>query len=165
MTLTKAYFTKYPEDAEKVTLVIKGGMDLTTHKQDGTPEGTRRSLDNIIKQLGGTKKLDGFAPSRRDRNTPLEVTYGVIQKEYIDTGKLGAVYLSECSAETVHEAAKLAKIGAAEVELSMFSPDILTNGVAEACAQHGIPILAYSPMGRGVRSCQNKNAPLSNLNS
>lgn len=165
MTLTKAYFTKYPEDADKVTLVIKGGMDLTTHKQDGTPEGTRRSLDNIIKQLGGTKKLDGFAPSRRDPSTPLEVTYGVIQKEYIDTGKLGAVYLSECSAETVHEAAKFAKIGAAEVELSMFSPDILTNGVAEACAQHGIPILAYSPMGRGVRSCQKKNAPLSNPNS
>ncbi|KAF5125411.1 Pyridoxal reductase [Metarhizium anisopliae] len=150
MTLTKAYFTKYPEDADKVTLVIKGGMDLTTHKQDGTPEGTRRSLDNIIKQLGGTKKLDGFAPSRRDPSTPLEVTYGVIQKEYIETGKLGAVYLSECSAETVHEAAKFAKIGAAEVELSMFSPDILTNGVAEACAQHGIPILAYSPMGRGM---------------
>lgn len=165
MTLTKAYFTKYPEDADKVTLVIKGGMDLTTHKQDGTPEGTRRSLDNIIKQLGGTKKLDGFAPSRRDPSTPLEVTYGVIQKEYIETGKLGAVYLSECSAETVHEAAKLTKIGAAEVELSMFSPDILTNGVVEACAQHGIPILAYSPMGRGVRSCQNENAPLSNPNS
>ncbi|KAG8421081.1 hypothetical protein J3458_002987 [Metarhizium acridum] len=150
MTLMKAYFTKYPEDADKVTLVIKGSMDITTHKLDGSPEGTRRSLDNIIKQLGGTKKLDGFAPSRRDPNTPLEVTFGVIQKEYINTGKLGAVYLSECSAETVHKAAKLAKIGAAEVELSMFSPDILTNGVAEACAQHGIPILAYSPMGRGI---------------
>ncbi|KAG8428313.1 hypothetical protein J3459_004020 [Metarhizium acridum] len=66
MTLMKAYFTKYPEDADKVTLVIKGSMDITTHKLDGSPEGTRRSLDNIIKQLGGTKKLDGFAPSRRD---------------------------------------------------------------------------------------------------
>ncbi|KHO00106.1 Aldo/keto reductase [Metarhizium album ARSEF 1941] len=150
MTLMRAYFTKYPEDADKVTLVVKGGMDLATHRLDGSPEGTRRSLDNIIKQLGGTKKLDGFAPSRRDHNTPLEVTYGVIQKEYIDTGKLGAVYLSECRAETVHEAAKLARIGAAEVELSMFSPDILTNGVAKACAQHDIPILAYSPMGRGI---------------
>jgi pyridoxine 4-dehydrogenase len=150
MTLMKAYFTKYPQDADKVTLVIKGGTNPTTHKLDSSPEGTRRSLDNIISQLGGVKKLDGYAPTRRDPNTPLEVTYSVIQNEYIDTGKLGAVYLSECSAETIHEAAKLAKIGAAEVEMSMFTPDILTNGIAEACAQHGIPVLAYSPMGRGV---------------
>ncbi|KAI5461575.1 putative aldo/keto reductase [Mariannaea sp. PMI_226] len=150
MTLLKTYFSKYPEDADKVTLVIKGGMDLDTHKPDGSPEGTRRSLDNIINSLGGTKKLDGFAPSRRDPNTPLSVTYSVIQQEYINTGKLGALYLSECSAETIHEASKLATIGAAEVEMSMFSPDILTNGVVKACAQHNIPILAYAPIGRGM---------------
>lgn len=150
MTLLKHYFTKYPEDAEKVTIFIKGGMNLETHALDGTPEGIRRSLDNIISQLGGVKKLDGFACARRDPNTPLETTLGVIQKEYIDTGKLGSVYLSECRAETIHEAVKYAKISAVEVELSMFSPDILNNGVAAACAQHDIPILAYSPIGRGV---------------
>lgn len=150
MTLLKAYFIKYPEDAEKVTLIIKGGSDLDTLKPNGSPEGVRRSLDNIISQLGGTKKLDLFSCSRRDPHTPLEVTFGVIQKEYIDTGKLGAIALSECSAETIHEAAKIAKIGTVEVELSIFTPDILTNGVAAACAQHGIPITAYSPIGRGV---------------
>lgn len=150
MTLLKAYFTKYPEDADKVTLIIKGGVDLKTLKPDGSPENVRRSLDNIISQLGGTKKLDLFSCSRRDPSTPLEVTFGVIQKEYIDTGKLGAIALSECSADTINEAAKIAKIGTVEVELSIFTPDILRNGVAAACAQHGIPITAYSPIGRGV---------------
>ena len=152
MTLLKAYFTKYPEDADKVTLIIKGGADLKTHKLDGSPEGIRRSLDNILNQLGGVKKLDLFSCTRRDPNTPLEVPFGVIQKEYIDTGKLGAIALSEVSAQTIHEAAKIAKIGTVEVELSMFSPDILTNGVAAACAEHDIPITAYSPIGRGVSS-------------
>lgn len=150
MTLLKAYFTKYPEDADKVTLIIKGGVDLATLKPNGSPESVRRSLDNIISQLGGTKKLDLFSCSRRDPKTPLDVTFGVIQKEYIDTGKLGAIALSECSADTINEAAKIAKIGTVEVELSIFTPDILTNGVAAACAQHGIPITAYSPIGRGV---------------
>ncbi|RFU80906.1 hypothetical protein TARUN_1301 [Trichoderma arundinaceum] len=150
MTLLKHYFTRYPEDADKITLIIKGGMNLTTHKPDGTPEGVRRSLDNIINQLGGTKKLDLFSYSRRDPNTPLSVTFETIQKEYIDTGKLGAIALSECSADTIHEAAKIAKIGTVEVELSMFTPDILTNGIAAACAQYGIPITAYSPIGRGI---------------
>ncbi|KAM0462297.1 hypothetical protein ACHAPV_003771 [Trichoderma viride] len=150
MTLLKAYFTKYPEDADKVTLIIKGGVDLKTLKPDGSPENVRQSLDNIISQLGGTKKLDLFSCSRRDPNTPLDVTFGVIQKEYIDTGKLGAIALSECSADTINEAAKIAKIGTVEVELSIFTPDILKNGVAAACAQHGIPITAYSPIGRGI---------------
>lgn len=150
MTLLKAYFTKYPEDADKVTLIIKGGVDLKTLMPNGSPEHVRQSLDNIISQLGGTKKLDLFSYSRRDPNTPLEVTFDVIQKEYIDTGKVGAIALSECSADTINEAAKIAKIGTVEVELSIFTPDILKNGIAAACAQHGIPITAYSPIGRGV---------------
>ncbi|KAM5355765.1 hypothetical protein ACJ41O_002411 [Fusarium nematophilum] len=158
MTLLKHYFTKYPEDANRVIVVIKGGHDLDTHKPNGTPEGIRRSLDNIITQLGGTKKVDAFACSRRDPDVPLEVTLGVIQREYIDTGKIGGVSLSECRAETIHEAAKYAKVAAVEVELSMFSPDILTNGVAAACAQHDIPILAYSPIGRGMLSGRFKDA-------
>lgn len=150
MTLLRHYFTKYPEDADKVVLIIKGGMNLTTHRAEGSPEGVRRSLDNIINQLGGTKKLDLFSYARRDAGVPLEVTFGTIQKEYIDTGKLGGISLSECRAETIHEAAKHAKIGTAEVELSLFSPNILTNGVAAACGQYDIPITAYSPIGRGV---------------
>ncbi|KAF4470324.1 pyridoxine 4-dehydrogenase [Fusarium albosuccineum] len=158
MTLLKHYFTKYPEDAEKVTLVIKGGHDLDTHKPNASPEGIRRSLDNIISQLGGTKKVDAFACSRRDPEVPLEVTFGVIQKEYIDTGKIGGVSLSECSAETIHEAAKHVKVAAVEVELSMFSPDILKNGVAAACAKYDIPVLAYAPIGRGMLSGRFKDA-------
>lgn len=31
-----------------------------------------------------------------------------------------------------------------------FSPDVLENGVAAACAQYGIPLIAYSPIGRGM---------------
>ena len=154
MTLLKAYFTKYPEDAEKVTIVIKGGYDSQTHIISSSPEAVRKSIDNILNQLGGTKKLDLWSPARRDPNTPLEVTMGIVQKEYIDTGKLGGFALSECRAETIHEAVKYGKVKAVEVELSMFSPDILTNGVVAACAEHGIPIAAYSPIGRGVSFVQ-----------
>lgn len=151
MTLLKHYFTKYPEDASKITIIIKGGVNPTTHQSDGSPEFLRKSIDNIIAQLGGTKKLDIFAPARRDQNTPIGVSLDFIQKEYIDTGKVGGVSLSEVRPETIHEAVKHAKISAVEVELSMFSPDILNNGVAAACAQYDIPIAAYSPIGRGVR--------------
>ncbi|RBR07735.1 uncharacterized protein FIESC28_10529 [Fusarium coffeatum] len=150
MTLLKAYFTKYPEDADKVTIAMKGTYKAEAFKLDGSPENVRRSIDNVIDQLGGTKKLDLFAPSRRDHKVPFEKTLGVIQKEYVETGKIGGVALSECSAATIEEAVKIVKVGLVEVELSLFSTDILHNGVAAACVKHNIPIMAYAPLGRGM---------------
>lgn len=91
-----------------------------------------------------------FGLGRRDHSVALEATLGILQRDYVDTGKIGGIALSECSAATIHEAARHVKVAAVEVKLSMFSRDILTNGVAVACAEHGIPIAAYSPIGRGV---------------
>ncbi|KAL7931344.1 NADP-dependent oxidoreductase domain-containing protein [Trichoderma chlorosporum] len=158
MTIIKAYFTKYPEDAEKVVLVMKGGVNMKLLKPDGSPEGIRRSLDNILEQLGGTKKVDAFNCARRDPDYPLSITFGVIQKEYIDTGKIGAIALSECGVDTINEAAAVTKIVAAEIELSMFSPDVLNNGIIAACKKHDIPVIAYSPIGKGLLSGEYKNA-------
>lgn len=150
MTLLERYFAKYPEDAEKVVLSVKGGVNVQNLHPDGSPEGIRRSLDNIISQLKGRKKIDVFECARRDQNTPLDVTFGIIQKEYIDTGKVGGICLSEVSAATIHEAVKHAKITGVEVELSLFSTDVLSNDIAAACAEHNIPLIAYSPIGRGM---------------
>ncbi|KAF4821773.1 Pyridoxal reductase [Colletotrichum tropicale] len=150
MTLLERYFAKYPEDADKVVVSWKGGVNVQNLHPDGSPEGIRRSLDNIITQLKGRKKIDIFECARRDANTPLEVTFGIIQKEYIDTGKVGGLCLSEVSAATIQEAVKHAKIVGVEVELSLFSTDVLSNGIAAACAEHKIPLIAYSPIGRGL---------------
>ncbi|KAK0624698.1 aldo/keto reductase [Bombardia bombarda] len=151
LVLLERYFAKYPEDADKVVLCVKGAAGVDAHHNSGAPEEVRRSVDTILKQLNGRKKLDIFECARRDPNTPLEVTFGVLQ-EYIDKGLLGGISLSEVRAETIHEAAKITKIVAVEVELSMFSPDPLENGVAAACAQYSIPLVAYSPIGRGMLS-------------
>ncbi|KAL2834064.1 NADP-dependent oxidoreductase domain-containing protein [Aspergillus pseudoustus] len=156
LVLLERYFEKYPEDADKVVLSIKGGINPDTHQLDASPENTRRTLDNCIAQLKGRKKIDMFEFGRRDPNVPLDVTFGIIEREYIQTGKLGGIALSEVRAETIHEAAKHTKIVGVEVELSMFTSDILENGVADACAQYGIPIIAYSPMGRGMLTGQIK---------
>ncbi|KAF4124059.1 pyridoxine 4-dehydrogenase [Geosmithia morbida] len=150
MTLLKHYFTRYPEDASKITLIIKGGVNVKTLSPEGSPEAIRRSADNILEQLGGVVKVDMFCIARRDARSDFSQTLSILQREYVDTGKFGGISLSECSAATVHEAVKHANITGAEVELSMFSPDILRNGVAAACAEHDIPVIAYSPIGRGL---------------
>jgi pyridoxine 4-dehydrogenase len=57
------YFTKYPEDADKVVISIKGGLNANM-APDGSPEGVRRSVDNCLKLLNGKKKLDIFECAR-----------------------------------------------------------------------------------------------------
>lgn len=148
LVLLERYLEKYPEDADKIAINIKGGG--LGRGVDGSPENTRRSLDNCIAQLKGRKKMEMFEFGRRDHKVPLEVSFGVIDEEYVQTGKLGGIALTEVSAETIHEAVKVTKVLAVESELSLFSTDVLYNGVAAACAQYGIPLIAYSPIGRGM---------------
>lgn len=119
LVLLEQYFEKYPEDADKVVLSIKGGMNMKTFKADGSPEGTRRTLDDCAAQLKGRKTIDLFEFARRDQTVPIETTFGVMNKEYIETGKLGGISLSEVRAETIHEAVKHGKVEAVEVELSL----------------------------------------------
>lgn len=140
LTLMKKYFEKYPEDADKVVLSIKGG--LNNMKPDGSPENIRRSIDQCIKDIGSAKKIDIFECARVDPETPIEVTLKVMEEEYVKTGKIGGIALSEVGAATIHKAAKITKIVAVEVELSLWALDIFDNGVAAACAEHNIPVVA-----------------------
>ncbi|KAI1444201.1 Aldo/keto reductase [Annulohypoxylon stygium] len=156
LVLLEQYLEKYPEDADEIVLTIKGGAIPSGKAIDGSPENTRRSLDHCIALLKGRKKIDMFEFARRDPNWPIETTFGIIHKEYVETGKIGGISLSEVRAETIHEAAKIVKVVAVEVELSLFATDILENGVAAACAQYDIPIIAYSPIGRGILTGQIK---------
>ncbi|KAK0254191.1 hypothetical protein LTR35_018265 [Friedmanniomyces endolithicus] len=55
---------------------------------------------------------------------------------------------------TVRRAVKVHRIEAVEVELSLFETGVLTKGVAEACKELSIPIIAYSPLGRGFLTNQ-----------
>jgi pyridoxine 4-dehydrogenase len=141
LTLMERYFTKYPEDAEKVVLSIKGGIDLTRFAPDGTPEGINRSIDNCLKLLNGKKSIDIFEMARVDKNTPFEVTFKALER-CVEEGKIGGIALSEVGAASIRKAASITKITAVEVECSLFSTDIFTNGIAKACADNSIPIVA-----------------------
>ena len=149
LQLLNRYFTKYPEDADKVVISIKGSISTTKMAPDNSEKNIRRSIDECLKVLDGKKFLDLFEPARQDPNVPLEETINAMAK-YIKEGKLGGISLSEVTEEQIRNAEKFHKIAAVEVEMSLHSPDILYNGVAKACAELDIPLIAYSPMGRGL---------------
>ncbi len=143
------YFAKYPEDAPHVVLMVKIGLEAATRKLACDEAGIRKSFENCARILGGVKKIDILLCARVDPEVPVEETIGALKK-LVDEGKVGGVGMSECSATSLQRAAKVTKIEAVEVEFSMFTPDILSNGVAEAAKEVGAVIVAYSPLGRGL---------------
>ena len=58
--LLNEYFTKYPGDAEKVVVSIKGGIVPGEFRPDGSKAGIQRSIDQCLKVLDGKKSLDLF---------------------------------------------------------------------------------------------------------
>ncbi len=151
--LINAYFTKYPEDANKVFISVKGCFNRAAGKPANDQDGVRTSLEYCLKTLDGKCRIDLFQAARGDPDVPIEVTVGAIA-EYVKAGKVGCIGLSECSAITIRKASAVHPIGAVEVELSLFETSNLKNGVAEACKEFGIPIIAYSPLSRGFLTGQ-----------
>ncbi|KAI4201315.1 MAG: hypothetical protein LQ350_003353 [Teloschistes chrysophthalmus] len=149
--LCAAYFAAHPDAADRVTLSIKGAGGSKPMTIDGSRANIRRCIDQSLRILDGCskKRIDIYEAARVDPDVPLEETISAIA-EYVKEGKIGGIGLSEVDAATIRRAHKVHPIAAVEVELSLQSPDILTNGVATTCGELGIPIIAYSPLGRGL---------------
>ncbi|KAI3323500.1 Aldo/keto reductase [Xylariaceae sp. AK1471] len=147
LTLLHEYFDKYPEDANKVVIGIKGGMRLPM-TVDNSPEFTRESIENCLGLIGDKGKIDMWEMARRTTQTEYIQSLRVIDS-YVKQGKIGGVTLSEVNANTIRQAAKVVKVVGVEIELSLFHTDPLHDGICAACAELDIPIFAYSPLGRG----------------
>lgn len=146
--LLHRFFEKYPEYADKVTLFIRACCDATTLTATNTREGVLASFAECNEILAPFKKIDVFGPARIDSNVPLEETIGTL-KELMERGDIAAVGLSEVRAETIRNARRICPISVVEAEFSLWSTEILTNGVAATCKDFDIPILTYSPLGYG----------------
>lgn len=149
LKLIGEYFKQHPEDIDKICLSIKGGVNNATWAADGSEENMRRSIDTTLKHLKPAgKKLDLFCIARIDQRLGIEPAVKVV-KEYIDKGEIGGLCLSECSADTIKKAMDICKVSAVEVEYSLWSREPEGNGIFRLCSQKNIPVIAYSPLGKG----------------
>jgi len=72
--------------------------------------------------------------ARIDPNTPVETSIKALA-ELVKEGKIGGIGLSEVNADTIRKAHAVHPISAVEIELSLFTPDPLHNGIMEACSE------------------------------
>ena len=151
--LLNAYFTKYPEDAGKVCISVKSSFDMKQARTLADAASIRESVQRCLRALDGKCRIDIWQAARLDADVPVEETVGAIA-EFVEAGKIGGVGLSECSASSIRKASAITHVAAVEVEVSLFETSIFSNGVADACKEFGIPIVAYSPLSRGMLTGQ-----------
>lgn len=131
------------------TLASKCVLDMYDGKRglNGTPEAITATLDAALARLG-TDHIDLYYMHRLDRNVPVEESVGALARAK-ETGKIGAIGLSEMSAETIRRAHAVHPIAAVQSE---YSPTVRNPEVAvlDTCRELGIGFVAFSPVARGM---------------
>ncbi|MER7956876.1 aldo/keto reductase [Streptomyces sp. NPDC096030] len=140
---------------DRALLATKGGLvvdDPATYRshRDGRPEYLRAAVEASLERLG-VDHVDLYQLHRIDPEVPVEESWGALA-ELVKEGKLGALGLSEASAEEIGRAHAVHPVASVQSELSLWSRDALTDGVVEFCGREGIAFVAFAPLGRGFLS-------------
>ncbi|MFE4956258.1 aldo/keto reductase [Streptomyces sp. NPDC056653] len=114
---------------------------------DGRAEHVRRAVERSLHHLE-TDTIDLYYLHRVDPAVPIEETVGAMA-ELVTAGKVRHLGLSEAAAATIRRAHAVHPITAVQSELSLFSRDLLENGIKEVLDELGIGLVAFSPLGRG----------------
>ncbi len=113
---------------------------------DGSEANARRAVEGSLQRLR-TDHIDLYYLHRKDLTRPIEETVGAMAK-LVAEGKVGAIGLSEVNAETLRRAQAVHPIAAVQWEYSIFTRDVEAE-VLPLCAETGVSVVAYSPLGRG----------------
>ena len=149
MHLLNKYFIKFLEKADKVVIIIKRGINLNKFKLDNRELEVRRSIDKCVRVLNGKKVINIFEYLRIDSKVSIEDTLRIL-KALKEEGKIKNISLSEIKAESILRAVKIVSITIVKIELSLWSREILYNGVVSTCVALSIPILIYLPLSRSM---------------
>ncbi|MBA3564378.1 MAG: aldo/keto reductase [Gammaproteobacteria bacterium] len=133
---------------DEVVIATKFGIVLDNDKRsiNGRPEYVKTACDASLHRLK-IDTIDLYYLHRVDPHTPIEDTVGAMA-DLVSAGKVRYLGLSEVSADTLRRAMNEHPIAAVQSEYSLWSRDP-EAGILDACREHGVAFVAYSPLGRG----------------
>ncbi len=140
---------------DRVQIATKVGLtpiDATSYGRDASPDHVRSACDASLRRLG-VDQIDLYQLHRIDPQVPLEETWGAMAA-LVDAGKVCHLGLSEVSVEEIGRADAIHPVATVQCEVSIWTRDNIDNGVVGYCADRGIGVLAYSPLGRGFLTGQ-----------
>ena len=126
----------------------KGNWQVTTKVP---PPGDKAHVKNACYKSCsdlGVDCIDLYYLHRIDVRIPIEITMEAMN-ELIVEKKIKYVGISEASAATIRRAHAVCPLTCVQMEWSLYARD-LEDEIVPLCAELGIGIVAYSPMGRGL---------------
>ncbi len=129
--------------ASKTGIIVDGDK----RRIDCKPETIRTAVETSLRLLQ-TDFIDLYYLHRRDFTVPIEDSVGTLG-ELVKEGKIGAVGLSEMSAETLRKAHASYPVAALQNEYSLWTRNV-ELGTLEACRELGVALIAFSPVARGA---------------
>jgi aryl-alcohol dehydrogenase-like predicted oxidoreductase len=136
---------------DQVTLATKLGLyvDLTTFEftKNGRPENVAPQLEDSLRRLQ-TDVIDLYQLHRVDPEVPVEETWGAMA-ELVARGQVRAIGLSEATAEECARAHAVHPVASVQSELSLWTRDVMENGVLAWCEANGASLIPFAPLGRG----------------
>lgn len=118
---------------------------------DGTPAYVRKAIEKSLARLG-VDHVDLYYLHRVDDRVPIEETVGAMAR-LVEEGKTRFLGLSEVGPETLRRAHATHPIAAVQMEYSLWTRDIEADTIP-AARELGVPVVAYSPLGRGFLTGQ-----------
>ncbi|NKJ00283.1 aldo/keto reductase [Novosphingobium sp. SG707] len=136
----------------QVTIATKFGFDIdpATGAMRGVsshPDRIRAVAEASLKRLR-VDALDVFYQHRVDPNVPIEDVAGTV-RDLIAEGKVRHFGMSEPSAATLRRAHAVQPVAMLQNEYSLWTRQVETNGILDACDELGIGLVPYSPLGKG----------------
>lgn len=113
----------------------------------GGPESIRREVDDSLARLQ-TDYIDLYQTHWQDATTPLEDTMGALM-DLKREGKIRAIGVSNASSRQMDQYRRVGPLDSDQEKYSMLARDIERDQLPY-CREHGIAVLAYSPLGQGL---------------
>jgi len=130
-------------------LASKCGITVDGPKRgvDCSPSSIEAAIEKSLELLQ-TDHIDLYYMHRFDPKVPIGDCVGALVRG-IEAGKIGAYGVSEWSSAHIREAHAVHPVGAVQTEYSLWTRNV-ELGVLAACEELGVPLVAFSPVGRGA---------------
>lgn len=146
-----AYLKSNPAARDTFKIATKAGI---TRKPDGSGNTFDNSASHLEAELDksltrlGVDAVDLFYIHRRDQSIPIEEVTQTLAG-FVKAGKVKAIGFSEIAPTSLRRAHSVHPVAAVQSEysLSTRAPEL---GLTQACAELGVALVAFSPVGRSL---------------
>ena len=137
----------WPGNRSQVRVATKGGLTRPEGRweADGRARSLTAACEASLRALG-LERIPLYQLHAPDPRVPLATSVRAVQA-LARRGLVDAIGLCNVTVGQIEEARRITDIASVQVELSLWKDDNVLGGVVGYCIRHGVPLIAYRPLG------------------